>query len=78
MGAPVSGTTLTKVSDAATAKYPGTVEGAFKLADGSYFVHVLQSSGSGEVHVLVSKTFAVTGVATRRGPGGPAPTASDS
>jgi hypothetical protein len=32
-----------------------------KLADGTYVVHVPRSSG-GEVHVKVSKAFAVTGV----------------
>jgi hypothetical protein len=38
-----------------------------KLSDGSYVVHVVQSAG-GEVHVKVSKTFAVTG--TEQGPPG--------
>ena len=31
-------------------------------SDGSYVVHVIQSNGDGEVHVLVSKDFEVTGV----------------
>jgi hypothetical protein len=72
MGTPVTGTTLTKLTEAATAKYPGTIERAMKLADGTYVVHVIQSNGAGEVHVLVNKSFDVTGVDTR-GPGGPPP-----
>ena len=35
---------------------------ASELSDGSYVVHVIQSNGDGEVHVLVSKDFEVTGV----------------
>ena len=38
MGTAVTGATLTKLKAAATAKYPGTVERAMKLADGSYVV----------------------------------------
>jgi hypothetical protein len=64
MGTEVTGTTLAKLKAAATARYPGTVERAMELADGSYVVHVVRSDGSGEVHVLVSKAFAVTGVDT--------------
>ena len=69
MGTAVTGATLTKLTAAATAKYPGTVERAMKLSDGSYVVHVIRSGGAGEVHVLVSKAFAVTGV-EQGGPGG--------
>jgi hypothetical protein len=64
MFSPVTGATLTKLKAVATANYPGTVEHAMKLPDGSYEVHVIQSNGQ-EVHVLVSKDFKVTG--TERG-----------
>jgi hypothetical protein len=77
MGAAVTGTTLTKLEQAVTAKYPGTVERAMKLPDGSYVVHVIRSGGSGEVHVLVSKDFKVTGV-QQGGPPGGAPPAGQS
>jgi hypothetical protein len=70
MGAAVTGSTLTKLTAVATAKVPGTVERAMKLADGSYVVHVMKRDGSGEVHVLVSSAFKVTGTQTG-GPGGP-------
>jgi hypothetical protein len=61
-GAAVTGTTATKVKNAALAKYPGgTVERVMQLPDGSYVVHVM--TGSTEVHVLVSKAFKVTGTA---------------
>jgi hypothetical protein len=73
MGAAVTGTTLTKLTQVATAKYPGTVERAMKLADGSYLVHVFRSDGSGEVHVLVSKDFKITGVREGGPPGGAPP-----
>ena len=72
MGTAVTGATLAKLKAAATAKYPGSVERAMKLSDGSYVVHVIQSNGDGEVHVLVSKAFAVTGV-QRGGPQDGAP-----
>jgi hypothetical protein len=62
MGTPVTGAALTRLKAAATAKYPGTVERAMKLSDGSYVVHVFQSNGNGEVRVLVSKDLKVTGV----------------
>jgi hypothetical protein len=68
-GAAATGTAAAKAGKAATARYPGTVEGVLKLQDSSYVVHVITSSG--EVHVAVSKDFAVTG--TQRGPGGPPP-----
>jgi hypothetical protein len=61
MGTAVTGSTLTKLKSVATARYPGTVERAMKLSDGSYVVHVEQTDGT-EVHVLVSSAFAVTGV----------------
>jgi hypothetical protein len=73
MGTAVTGATLTKLKAAATAKYPGTVERAMKLPDGSYEVHVIQSGGKGEVHVLVSKAFKVTGTQKGGPPGGGAP-----
>jgi hypothetical protein len=76
MGSAVTGATLTKLKAAATAKYPGTVERAMKLADGSYVVHVVQSGGKGEVHVLVSKAFKVTGVQQGGPPGGAPPAGS--
>jgi hypothetical protein len=62
-GTPVTGATATKVKAAALAKYPGTVERVLQAPDGSYVVHVFQSSG-GEVRVLVNKQFQVTGTAT--------------
>jgi hypothetical protein len=67
MGTPVSGATLTRLKAVVLAKYPGTVERAVKLSDGSYVVHVVRSGGS-EVHVTVSKDLAVTG--TEQGPPG--------
>ena len=70
MGTAVTGATLTKLKAVATAKYPGTVERAMKLSDGSYEVHVIQSGGKGEVHVLVSKAFAITGTQKGGPPGG--------
>jgi hypothetical protein len=72
MGTAVTGTTLDKLEKAATAKYPGTVERAMQLDDGSYVVHVMRSSG-GEVHVLVSKDFQVTGTEQGGPPSGAAP-----
>jgi hypothetical protein len=44
-----------------------------QLADGSYVVHVLRSSG--EVHVRVSKAFAVTGTEQAPSRGGAPPSA---
>jgi len=73
-GTPVTGSAATKASDAATAKYAGTVERVMKLSDGSYVVHVVTSSG--EVHVKVSKAFAVTGVEQGGPPAGAAPSSS--
>ena len=70
MGTAVTGATLTKLKAVATAKYPGTVERAMKLADGSYVVHVIQSGSKGEVHVLVSKAFKITGTQKGGPPGG--------
>jgi hypothetical protein len=72
-GTPVTGATLTRLKAVATAKYPGTVERAMKLPDGSYAVHVIASNGQ-ELHVLVSKDFVVTG--TQQGP--PATSSSSS
>lgn len=73
MGTAVTGATLTKLKAVATAKYPGTVERAMKLSDGSYEVHVIQSGGKGEVHVLVSKDLKVTGTQKGGPPGGGRP-----
>ena len=70
MGTAVTGATLTKLKAVATAKYPGTVERAMKLSDGSYVVHVIQSGSKGEVHVLVSKDFEITGTQKGGPPGG--------
>ena len=70
MGTAVTGATLTKLKAVATAKYPGTVEHAMKLSDGSYVVHVIQSGSKGEVHVLVSKDFKITGTQKGGPPGG--------
>jgi hypothetical protein len=75
-GTPVTGTAAAKAKAAATAKYPGTVERVMQLPDGSYVVHVATTSG-GEVHVKVSKTFAVTGTETGPPAGGAAPPASN-
>jgi|tagenome__1003787_1003787.scaffolds.fasta_scaffold20979266_2 hypothetical protein len=68
MGAAVTGITLSKLESVVTAKYPGTIERAMQLPNGSYEVHVIQSGGQ-EVHVLVSKELKITG--TRQG-GSPA------
>ena len=80
-GTDVTGAKATKAAKAALAKYPGQVEHIEQLQDGSYVVHVIQSSG--EVHVLVSTAFKVTG--HQAGPGGvpggqapPAPSTSSS
>jgi hypothetical protein len=76
-GKTVTGAAADKAKAAATAKYPGTVERVMKLDDGSYVVHVVTSSG--EKHVKVSESFAVTGLDTS-GPraGAPAPPSSTS
>jgi hypothetical protein len=66
-GTDVTGAKADKAAKAALAKYPGQVEHIGQLQDGSYVVHVIQSSG--EVHVLVSAAFKVTG--HQAGPGGP-------
>jgi hypothetical protein len=59
-GTPVTGDAADKAKAAALAKYPGTVEKVEAAPDGSgYVVHVIRSGG--EVHVLVSKQFEVTG-----------------
>ncbi len=72
-GTAVTGATLTKLKAVATAKYPGTVERAMRLSDGSYVVHVVQSGDKGEVHVLVSKDFKLTGTQKGGPPGGGKP-----
>ena len=68
LGQDVTGATADKVGKAALAKYPGTIERIAALPDGSYVAHVITSNG--ELHVLVSKDFKVTG--TEQG-GGPPP-----
>jgi hypothetical protein len=66
----VVGPAAEKVKAAALAKYPGTIQDIQQLPDGSYVAGVIRSGKTGEIHVLVSKAFKVTG--TRSGPpGGP-------
>jgi hypothetical protein len=77
-GPQVTGDTLSKLKHAVAARYPGTVEHAMKLPDGSYVVDVIRSGGT-EVHVHVSQDFHVLGAEPGRphmgGPhlGGPPP-----
>ena len=73
-GAQVPAATLTKLKAVVSAKYPGTIERAMKLSNGSYVVHVLGSSS--ETHVLVSKDFKITGTQTGGPGGGQAPPSS--
>ena len=75
-GAQVTGTTLARLKSLVAAKYPGTIERAMKLPDGSYVVHVLGTSS--ETHVLVSKDFRITGTETGGPGGGGAPPSSSS
>ncbi len=75
LGKVVTGTAAAKAKAAALAKYPGTVERVMQLSDGSYEVHVIRKSG-GEVHVKVSKAFAVTGTAQGPPGGGTPPSGS--
>jgi hypothetical protein len=73
-GKPVVGPTAEKVKAAALAKYPGTIQDIVQVPDGSYVAGVVRTSGGSELHVLVSKSFTVTGVRSgppRGGPGGP-------
>jgi hypothetical protein len=63
-GTAATGAAADKAKAAALAKYSGTVQTVMKLNDGSYMVHVVTSNG--ELHVLVSKDFKVTG--TQQGP----------
>jgi uncharacterized lipoprotein YajG len=72
LGKVVTGAAADKAEAAALARYPGTVERVMQLSDGSYVVHVIRSSG-GEVHVKVSKTFAVAGTEQGTPGGGPPP-----
>ncbi|MGO4258279.1 hypothetical protein [Marmoricola sp. RAF53] len=66
----LTGTTATKVRDAALAKYPGaTVERVETDSDGVYEAHIVTKAGE-HVIVGVGKDFAVTGTQTG-GPGGP-------
>lgn len=69
-GTEVTGATADKVKEAALGKYDGTIERIAKLDDVSYVAHVITSDG--ELHVLVSKDFEVTGVEQGgRRPGAP-------
>jgi hypothetical protein len=65
----VVGPAAAQVQAAALAKYPGTIQTILRRPDGSYVAHVIRTDNT-EVHVLISKTFKVTG--TQSGPpGGP-------
>lgn len=66
-GTPLTGADYDRATKAALAKYPGTIQTAEKLADGTIIVHVVKTSG-GEVHVRETNGFVVTGV--DNGPGG--------
>lgn len=57
---PVTGANADKAKAAALKAVPGTVERVEQRSDGTYEVHVIKSDGT-EVHVLVDKTFKVTG-----------------
>jgi hypothetical protein len=72
MGTDVTGSTMTKLSNAVASDYPGQIERAEQLPDGSYVVHVIASDGS-EQHVLVSKDFKVQGAQAGGPPGGQVP-----
>jgi hypothetical protein len=75
-GTPVVGPAAEKVKAAALAKYPGTIQDITQVPDGSYVAGVVRSSGGSEIHVLVSKSYTVTGVRSgppRGGPGGARP-----
>jgi hypothetical protein len=72
MGTDVTGATLAKLKAVVTARYPGTIEHALALSDGSYVVHVIRSNGT-EVHVAMSKAFKITGTQTGGPPGGARP-----
>jgi hypothetical protein len=79
----LTGTTATKVRDAALAKYPGaTIERVETDSDGVYEAHIVTKAGD-HVIVQVGKDFAVTGTQTGGGgrgdhdgdgPGAPATT----
>ena len=60
MGAAVTGATLDRLKSLVTARYPGTIERADKLPDGSYIVHVIRSNRQ-ELHVHVTKDFRIAG-----------------
>jgi hypothetical protein len=62
---PVTGANADKAKAAALEAVPGTVERVGQRADGTYEVHVIKSDGS-EVHVLLDKSFKVTGTETGR------------
>ena len=58
-GTIITGATADKVTSAASAKYPGTVNRVLKLSDGSYAAHMFATSGPH--HVFVNTAFKVTG-----------------
>jgi hypothetical protein len=65
----LTGTTATKVKDAALAKYPGaTIERVETDSDGVYEAHIVTKAGD-RVIVQVYKSFAVTGTQTGGGHG---------
>jgi hypothetical protein len=65
----LTGTTATKVRDAALAKYPGaTIQRVETDSDGVYEAHIVTADGQ-QVIVQVGKDFSVTGTDTG-GPGG--------
>ena len=66
----LTGTTATKVRDAALAKYPGaTIQRVETDSDGVYEAHIVTADGQ-QVIVQVGKDFSVTGTDTG-GPGAP-------
>ena len=70
MRPPLTGTTATKVKEAALAKVPGATVLRVETDDGGvYEAHVRKSDGT-EVEVKVNKAFEVTAV-EEHGPGGP-------
>jgi hypothetical protein len=70
-GTQVTGSTASKIEAAIGRKYPSSqIERMFQLPDGSYIVHVFQSGGQ-EVHVHVTKDYAIDGTEDGGGFGGP-------
>jgi hypothetical protein len=70
-GTQVTGSTGSKIEAAIAKKYPNSqIERMFQLPDGSYVVHVFVSGGQ-ELHVHVTKAFAIDGTDDGGGFGGP-------